>query len=250
MALYMIGIGLNDAKDITLKGLEAVKKCDVVYLESYTSVLQCSKDELEKLYGKKIILATRDLVEKKAEQTILKDAKEKDAAFLVIGDVFGATTHTDLKLRALDAGIKVRVIHNASILAAVGITGLELYKFGKTTSIPFESKDVETPYNVLKANKEIGLHTLFLLDLKPQQKKFLTIKQAIGFLLKVEEKKQKKVFTKDTVCIGCARLGSDKPTVKVGYAKELINKEFGNPPYCLIVPGELHFMEEEALERF
>lgn len=249
MTLYMIGIGLNDAKDITVKGLEAVKKCDKVYLETYTSILQCAVSELEKLYGKKIIIADRELVEKKAE-TILKEAKEKNVAFLVIGEVFGATTHTDLKLRALDAGIKVKVIHNASILSAVGVTGLELYKFGKTTSIPFENKNVETPYDVLKMNKEIGLHTLFLLDLKPEQKKFLTIKDAVEFLLKIEDKKQKKIFTKDTVCVGCARLGSDNPKIKSGYAKELLEKDFGEPPFCLIVPGELHFMEEEALERF
>ena len=49
MTLYFIGLGLNNEKDITLKGLEAVKKCDSVYLENYTSVLQCSKEKLEKL---------------------------------------------------------------------------------------------------------------------------------------------------------------------------------------------------------
>ena len=250
MALYMIGIGLDSAKDITVKGLEAVKKCDKVYLETYTSVLQCSIKDLEKLYGKKIIPADRDLVEKKAEKTILKDAKEKNAAFLVIGDVFGATTHTDLKLRALDAGIKVNVIHNASILNAVGITGLELYKFGKVTSIPFNNKDVEAPYDILELNKKMGMHTLFLLDLNPKQKKFLTIKDAIEYLLKTGEKKGSKTFTKEHECIGCARLGSNNPTIKSGYAKDLVNFDFGKPPYCLIVPGELHFMEEEALEKF
>jgi diphthine synthase len=248
--LYMIGIGLNDAKDITVKGLEAVKKCDIVYLESYTSLLQSSKADLEKSYGKKIIPADRDLVEKKAESTILKDAKTKNVAFLVIGDVFGATTHTDLKIRAMDAGIKVKVIHNASILNAVGITGLELYKFGKVTSIPFDNKNVETPYEVLEGNKKLGLHTLFLLDLKPKEKRFMTIKEAIEYLLKVEKKNSKKIFLEETNCIGCARLGSDNPVIKSGYAKELLKKDFGKPPYCLIVPGELHFMEEEALEKF
>ena len=98
--LYLIGIGLNDEKDISVKGLEAVKKCEAVYLESYTSKLSCSVETLEKFYGKRIIIADRDLVEKKAEMTILKDTKEKDTALLVIGDVFGATTHIDLLLRA------------------------------------------------------------------------------------------------------------------------------------------------------
>ncbi|MBW2985486.1 diphthine synthase, partial [Candidatus Woesearchaeota archaeon] len=141
--LYLIGIGLNNEKDISLNGLEAVKKADVVYLENYTSKLSCSVEDLEKLYGKKIILADRELVEQKAEQTILKDAKTKNVAFLVIGDVFGATTHVDMMLRAKKAGINVKIIHNSSILTAVGVVGFELYKYGKTTSIPFENKDVK-----------------------------------------------------------------------------------------------------------
>ena len=54
--LYLIGIGLNNEKDISINGLEVVKKSDFVYLENYTSKLSCSFDELEKLYGKKIEL--------------------------------------------------------------------------------------------------------------------------------------------------------------------------------------------------
>ena len=83
--LYFIGMGLNDEKDITVKGLEAVKKSDFVYLENYTSILNCDVKDLEKLYNKKIILADRELVEKKAEQTILKNAKDKTVSFLVVG---------------------------------------------------------------------------------------------------------------------------------------------------------------------
>ena len=63
MTLYFIGLGLNNEKDITINGLDAVKKCDIVYLENYTSVLNCKKADLEEFYGKKIILARRNLVE-------------------------------------------------------------------------------------------------------------------------------------------------------------------------------------------
>jgi diphthamide biosynthesis methyltransferase len=44
--LYVIGLGLSDEKDITVKGLEAVKRCERVYLESYTSILMISKEKL------------------------------------------------------------------------------------------------------------------------------------------------------------------------------------------------------------
>ena len=125
MTLYFIGIGLNDEKDISLKGLELVKKSDLVYLESYTSKLNCSIEYLEKLYGKQVLLADRKLVEMDAEKTILEQAKTKEVSFLVVGDVFSATTHMDLYLRAKKLAIKTRIVHNASVLTSVGITGLQ-----------------------------------------------------------------------------------------------------------------------------
>ncbi len=60
--LYLVGLGLGDARDITVRGLEIVKRCDKVYLEAYTSILTCGKEELEKLYGREVILADRDFV--------------------------------------------------------------------------------------------------------------------------------------------------------------------------------------------
>lgn len=252
MALYFIGLGLYDEKDISLRGLEAIKKCDVVYLENYTSMFSCNVEKLEEFYGKKIILASRELVEKKAEKTILKDALSKDVAFLVIGDPMSATTHIDLRLRAEKAGIECVVVHNASVFSAVGVTGLQLYKFGRTTSIPFQEEKwhPETPYDVIKENRKNGLHTLILLDLKPDEKKIMTINQAIKYLVDIEDKRKEKVFSRELFCVGCARLGSLKPCIKAGNAEELLKEGFGKPMHCLIVPGKLHFAEEEALELF
>ena len=49
--LYIIGLGLGDEKDITLRGLEAIKICDKVYIEAYTSLLSfgIASDGLSKL---------------------------------------------------------------------------------------------------------------------------------------------------------------------------------------------------------
>ena len=33
MVLYLIGLGLSTAKDITVRGLELIKESDVVYME-------------------------------------------------------------------------------------------------------------------------------------------------------------------------------------------------------------------------
>ena len=124
--LYFIGLGLGDAKDITVKGLEIVKKAKRVYLEHYTSILSCGKEELEAFYERNdIILANRDMVEIEADQ-ILDGAQEEDVAFLVVGDPFGATTHSDLMLRAKERQIPTKVVHNASIMNAVGKFKIEV----------------------------------------------------------------------------------------------------------------------------
>ncbi|MEK6952167.1 MAG: diphthine synthase [Nanoarchaeota archaeon] len=237
--LYLIGIGLNDEKDISVKGLYLVKESDFIYLEYYTSRLQCSIEKLEKFYGKKIIIADRSFVENSNE--ILDKSKNKKVAFLVMGDVFSATTHIDLFLRAKKRGIKIEVVNNASIINAIGITGLEVYKFGKITSIPFDNKNIRTPIEVYKMNKKNNLHTLFLLDLDPKKENYMEIKYAIDYLIK-------NGVDKDTFAVGCARIGSKNQIIKYKTLRELKKTNFGKPPYCLIIPGKLHFIEEEALE--
>lgn len=250
MTLYFIGIGLNDEKDITVKGLEAVKRCKYVYLENYTSILHVSLLKLEEFYGKKIILANRMMVERRSNDIIV-DAKEDDVAFLVIGDIFGATTHTDMMLRAKSQGIKCEFIHNASIMNAIGVVGLELYKFGKTTSIPFPEKGFkpETYYDVIKMNKEIGLHTLVLLDLRPVEQRFVTVNLGIQYLLEIAATRGDGVFDENTMVVGCARIGGDFH-IKYGKAKDLLIHDFGKPLHCMIIPGRLHFIEEEALKQW
>jgi diphthine synthase len=249
MVLYLIGLGLSDEKDLSVKALEAIKGCDIIYLENYTSRLNVPKEALEKFYGKKLILADRDMVESQAEKTILKDAKTKNVAFLVIGDIFSATTHTDIWMRARELGIKTILIHSAGIFSGISETGLQLYKFGKTTSIPFptEKWKPETPYDILRQNRKTDSHTLILLDLSPKEDRFMTVNDALRYLLDIEAKRKENVITDDTFCIGCARLGSDKPTIISGPVRKLLKADFGAPLHCLIVPGKLHFAEEKAL---
>jgi diphthine synthase len=71
---------------------------------------------------------------------ILEEAKKNNVAVLIVGDVFSATTHHTFLGEAAKAGVKVEVVYNASILTAVGVVGLQLYKYGKVTSIPFDNK--------------------------------------------------------------------------------------------------------------
>ena len=240
--LYIIGIGLGNEKDISLNGLEVIRNCDAVYLENYTSKLMFKIEDLEKLTEKKIILAERELVENGDE--ILKNAKDKNTALLVKGDVFGATTHTDLYLRAVKQGIKTKIIHNTSILTAIGDTGLSLYKFGKTASIPFHYRNVKTPIEIYEKNKE--MHTLLLLDLNPKENQYMNYKEGLKYLIDNSERK----INQETKVIICAALGTEEQIIKYGIINELLEIEINVYPQCIIIPGKLHFMEEEVLELY
>ena len=249
MTLYIIGLGLNGPEDITVKGLELVKSCDEVYLERYTSLLQCSFHDLAKFYDREITLADRNTSEQVMEK-IVAQAKTENVAFLVIGDPFSATTHTALFKIAKDEGVKVDVIHNASILTAIGQTGLQLYKFGKTTSIPFldDFPQLETPYRILQQNQKIGAHTLLLLDIKVEQERFMTVKQAIEVMEDIESRVSENVISDDTFAIGCARLGCSDFKIISGTLKQLKEVDFGKPLHSLIIPGKMHFSEEEIVD--
>lgn len=236
--LYLIGLGLS-WKDISLKALEVINKCDKIYLETYTSISDFSASKLSKLIGKQVIELNRKQVEE--EKLFVKESKLKDIALLVYGDPLMATTHQDFK---------AEIIHGCSIFDAVGETGLSPYKFGKVASIPIPEKNFnpESFFDILEDNKKIEAHTLFLLDLKPE--KFLTVPEALEILLNISKKRKSKIFTEDSLCIGCARLGHEDKLIKKGKAKDLIKKKFGLPPYCLIVPSKLSFKEEEFLSDY
>ena len=171
--------------------------------------------------------------------------------FLVPGDPFIATTHVTLRIDAEKHGVKTRIVHGASIISAiVSLSGLHNYKFGKTVTVPFPENFSATPYDVIAQNKKSGLHTLCLLDLKATEKQFLSISQAVALLLEVEKKKKEGAVTPDTPAVGVARAGSKNPTLKADFLESIVSFDFGEPPYSLIFPGDMHFMEVEALIAF
>ncbi|TRO48978.1 diphthine synthase, partial [Candidatus Bathyarchaeota archaeon] len=95
--------------------------------------------------------------------------------------------------------------------------------------------------------KKLGLHTLCLLDIKTDEKRFLSINEALMLLLEIEQKRKEGVITQDTIAVGIARAGSKAPTLKADFVKDIVKFDFGDPPQSLIFPGDLHFMETEAL---
>ncbi|EJT96938.1 diphthine synthase isoform b [Dacryopinax primogenitus] len=271
---YVIGLGLADEKDITVRGLEAVRSCRRLYLEAYTSMLLVPKEQLEAFYGTKLIVADRDMVETESD-AILEGAKDVDVGFLVVGDPFGATTHTDLLLRARALGVPSRVIHNASIMNAIGACGLQLYNFGQAVSLVFftENWKPDSYYDRIKENSELGLHTLVLLDIKVKEQseenlargrkiyeppRYMSIPLAVDQLLYTETQRQQRVLSaKETLAIGMSRVGSSKQRIVAGTLEELqgAGDIFGPPLHSLVIVGkrlhplEVDYAEESAINK-
>ncbi len=246
--LYLIGLGLYDERDLTRRALDALKNVDRVYLESYTSRYHGSLERIRELCGKDVVPLNRSDVEERPGDNILAGG---EAALLVMGDPLVATTHADIVLRAWEKNIRVKVIHNSSVYSAVGETGLQLYNFGKTTTIAYPEGDYfpKSPYDAVKENSMRGLHTLCLLDVKAEENRYMTVGEGIRLLLRMEEELIQSQFTGETMCVGVARLGGDT-VIKYGPAEELVKEDFGEPPHVLVVPGKLHFMEEAILKQF
>jgi diphthine synthase len=267
MVLYFVGLGLGDYKDITFRGLEIVKRCAAVYLESYTSILSCGKAQLEEFYGRPLIEADRLMVESGCDE-MLERAHNEEVALLVVGDPFGATTHSDLYLRAAEQGIKVDIVHNASILTAVGCTGLQLYRFGETVSIPLFTENWRPTsfYPKIKQNRTLGLHTLLLLDIKVKEQsieammkgrneflppRFMTADEACRQLLEAEEAHKEGIISPDSLIIAALRLGSSSQSIVIDTVLGMSTRtDLGGPLHSLVLPGELHPIESEMLDYF
>jgi diphthine synthase len=248
--IVFVGLGLNDDLGVSIHGLEEARNADTVFIELYTSVLpEFLLERLEATMGKKAQLLTRKELEDDNGKRILDAGKIGKAVFLVPGDPLIATTHVALRIEAHKRGIETQVVHGASVLSAViGLSGLHNYKFGKSVTIPFpEETPCRTPYSVIAQNKKLGLHTLCLLDIKTEENRFLSIREGLESLLKVETEKNEGVVTADYVAVGVARAGSTSPIVRAGFINELVRFDFGGPPQSLILVGSLHFMEAEAL---
>ncbi|KAL6423111.1 hypothetical protein ACFW04_010541 [Cataglyphis niger] len=270
--LYMIGLGLGDAKDVTVKGFEIIKRCDRVYLESYTSILTVQQEVLEEFYGRSLIIADRELVENNADE-IFPRSEDEDVAFLVVGDPFGATTHTDLILRAKEKNIKVKVIHNTSILTAVGCCGLQLYSYGETISIPYwtDSWSPDSFYEKIAFNRQRGLHTLCLLDIKVKEptlesilkkkreympSRYMSVNEAAHQLIAILDNKiqggQKDLaFTHQSLAVGLARIGCENQQIVACSLQDMTHVDLGPPLHSLVIPAEkLHPLEIEFLTQY
>ena len=245
MTLTLISIGLADEQDLTQKAIKAAQNSHKLYAELYTTYLNTTITKLEQTTGKQIQPLPRASYEEQSNK-LLEEAKTHNIGILIGGDALSATTHLSLILDAAKQNIPTKIIHGSSILTAIAETGLSLYKFGRTVTLPLPEKAPPTTVlRVLQENREHGLHTLILLDLNTEKQTHLPANTAIQILLDAD---QPETYNNQTLTIATTRLGWPNSTIQAGPAQQLAQQEYGPPPQAIIIPGKLHFIEEEALK--
>ncbi len=240
--LYLIGTGLFYLNDLPLRAVDVLKSADKVFLERYTNVTDVSYlGELEKIIGKKIEILERQKVE---DEYLVKLATGSKVCLLIPGDPLAATTHLSLLVSCKSKGIKTDVIHASSIFSAVAETGLSLYKFGMTVSIPIYEENFapDSFFDGIDENLKMGLHTLVLLEARSEEI-FLGVNDAVEILKKIENKREKKAIDWSKV-LYVSRLGSEN--CKIGVAEHAPNDL--KPPISLVIPGKLNKVEEETIK--
>src|SRR6187200_3307304 len=237
--LWLIGIGIHGYEGISIYALDILKRCDIVYIERFTSAL--SDDDLQGLNsligknGNRIIPVERWFVEDGRE--ILEKAKNKDIALLAYGDPLIATTLTELYVRAVKSSIKVNIIHAASgITSLIGETGLHVYKFGKTVTMMLEFKSSISVYNTIFDNLLVGNHTLILTEYNNNHDKlfFLDPRCVFKSLLEIEEELKYGIFSEGVFVIVASRIGTEQQKIVSGKVKSLMNTDFGIGPHSII----------------
>jgi diphthine synthase len=242
--LTFIGLGLYDERSITVAGREALSAADRAFAEFYTSKLAgTTVADLEEYHGTDVAVRDRAGVEQSPDP-ILRAASGGDAAFLTAGDTMISTTHVDLRLRAEERGIDTRVIHGTTAQAAASsLTGLQNYRFGKATTLPFERSTggegvPDSVLTTIDENRERGLHTLVFLDIDAEHEDYMDAAHGAGQLAAAYE---------DVLGVAVARAGSPDPLVRADALSALAEASFGPPLHLLVVPGELHHVERDAL---
>ena len=248
--LSFVGLGISGFESIPIEGLEIISNADIVYLEQFTSPI--GKSDLEKIKNAmkgEFIPAKRWLVEDGNE--ILEKSKEKKVVLLSYGDPYIATTHIELRTRAIELKIETRSIHAASSLTSmIGECGLHFYKVGRFATIMSEMKSLTTPYYVIYKNIIEGNHTVLLLEYNQDKDFFLDPNDALKGLLETEKGQRRKVLTDSSYVIVASRIGFKDQTIISGKISTLAQINFGKPPHTIIIPGRLHFTESDALKLF
>lgn len=242
--LWFVGAGISGTDSMSVRASKVVRTADMVYVETFTSP-GMDKDTIESVG--QIREAPRWLVEDGKQ--ILADAATYDNVVLLsYGDPMIATTHTELRVRAVSENIQVSVLHASSAISGViSECGLHHYKAGRMATIMNDTKSLQTPYNTTYQNAIRRNHTLLLLEYDSESGFFLDPTVALKMMSRYESGRRRGVFDESVYAIVASRIGQSDQRIRAGYLKSLIRTDFGKPPHSIVIPARLHFTERDAL---
>ena len=266
--LYIIGIGISEFESLTIKSLEIIKKCDIVYLERFTGFI--SDEFLKKLNENILKNSATNVNGTKTElkfvkrwfiedgREILQKARLFDVCILVYGDPLVATTYSELLVRAKKESTKACVIHSSSgILSLIGESGLQPYKFGKMVTMMDDPMSAITVYNTIYDNMCNGLHTLVLTEYNNDDGQtnfdsksdpfFLSPKRVIELLMDREKEMKSLNYSLDTYGLVASKIGEKNSIIIAGRMESLLKLDYQGGPNSVIIPAALHFTEEDSI---
>lgn len=246
--LWFVGIGVSGPDSISIETQKVLEKANIVYLEQFTSpISKTDLNKFKKLTKGEFKIAKRWLVEDGKE--ILKNAKKKKVVLLAYGDPYIATTHIELRTRAIQEKIKTKTIHAASaVTSLIGECGLHYYKVGRIATIMDDMKSMITPYYVIYKNFIEGNHTVLLLEYNQDKDFFLEPKDALNGIVAIEKGQKRNVVNSSTYAIVASRIGFKNQSIVAGRISNLKKLDFGKPPHTIVIPGKFHFTESDALK--
>lgn len=239
---YIIGIGLNP-NQITLEALEAIKNCNDIYIDNYTNIFSCGQlEQLEKTISKKITKLNRTQLEQ--EMLFLKEG----SCLLVIGNAFSATTHYVLIKEAFKKNLQVKTIAGISIFNYKACSGLSEYKFGKTTSVVYPLKNYKPTsfYDAILENLKINAHTLCLLDIKVDEQKYMSVKEACVLLEEIDSEKK----LNNLICVALFGMSGNTEKIITFDFKDYDKINIETFPQTLIICGKLNEIEMRAIDEY
>jgi diphthine synthase len=247
--LFLVGIGLSE-DDITLKAQEVCRRCEL-FVERYTSTVDEGRIKfMEKLFGRPIKQLGRSGMEEDSK-TLLELAKDRDVAVLISGDPLIATTHKILCIGAKKLGIKVGIVHAASIAsAAIGESGLDFYRFGKVCTIP-KWRNHYTPvsfYETIRLNMQSNEHSLVLLDYDPVAESSMQMSDVAKELRAAEAKYKSGIVTDAMTIVVLNRLSQRQEFKTITKLGDLEKLNINKGPTVIIIPAKLTDIEKESLD--
>lgn len=251
--LILIGLGLG-TKDLSALAVEEIKDADELLLETYTaSIPDGCIGFIKEQSGRSPRQLRRKDLEDDLKATV-SSAKNKKVAILVPGDPLIATTHSIILNEAKAQGIECKVIHAPSVFSvAIGESGLDVYKFGPTVTLPFWS-DRYKPTSFIDSisrNMQNGQHTLVLLDIEQEHSRPMKISEAWRILRDAISASKNKGIDNETRVIILANLGRTDEKIRRSTVAgmPMLEKELEGKVLSLVFPGQLSFAEEDNLER-